>query len=648
MSNSPINDLSAGYAWRGKAPGSAEFVTILNQLPQAAIVVEPRSNFVLAANSDFLRLTAFSSADLQNLEVSTLFPEYSRYLFTQDQAHQVMISRHKRDGMDVTARSTALDPAANRVLLTITPRDQRSDQRVETEKLNGITSFFEVVLAQLTAEGLIDAAANILHQAQELTGVSFQGVYTYNPRLDQYQKLVSTEAMLEIFPDVIPGSTYPDLTEPDLWEPGKRILNELHRVGRIGNLSFIAAFPLSQNNTRMGLLVMADTVVVQEESFVTYAKLVAKGLQSLIYNFAIIENIKDTLNEHIRSLATRDAAISNALEGIILVKKDLTIEEMNPAAEFILGYASNEVTGEPVENILVGPDTLVPALKSALNGVPTHNLGNVLLHRRDGRPFLSHLQTLPVIYQNDLERIIILVRDESENEQIRIKTQQLEQRAVLGELTAIMAHEIRNPVNNINTGLQVLTMDFKTDDPNFDIAQRLQQDCMRLTHLVESILSFSKPWEYRLVPSDLGMMLQRMMDRWKPRFAKANIQAMLTLDPDLKKVIGDLRALEQVFTNLVTNALAVMTSGGVLAIRAENRVSTSEQYELVVTVTDTGPGIPDEIREHMFEAFVSNNPQGTGLGLAISKRIVLAHKGNISVSSFPGGTVFYVTLPAQK
>lgn len=150
-------------------------------------------------------------------------------------------------------------------------------------------------------------------------------------------------------------------------------------------------------------------------------------------------------------------------------------------------------------------------------------------------------------------------------------------------------------------------------------------------------------------PVDLGMLLQRFLERWRPRFSKANVQAYFQMEPDILWVIGDARALEQVFTNLVNNAVQAMKTGGVLAVKMTNRqVSRGASPEVEVTVSDNGPGIPDEIREHIFEPFVTNNPQGTGLGLAITKRIINAHRGSISVNSFPGGTVFHVCLPACK
>ena len=129
---------------------------------------------------------------------------------------------------------------------------------------------------------------------------------------------------------------------------------------------------------------------------------------------------------------------------------------MNPAAEWMLGYADWEVKGQPVENILIGPERLLPALETACQGIPTHNMGSVSLHRRNGQSFPAHIQIIPVQREGETLAILIFFSDVSEHEEIRNRTQQLEQRAVLGEVTAVFAHEVRNPINNISTGLQLL------------------------------------------------------------------------------------------------------------------------------------------------------------------------------------------------
>jgi signal transduction histidine kinase len=113
--------------------------------------------------------------------------------------------------------------------------------------------------------------------------------------------------------------------------------------------------------------------------------------------------------------------------------------------------------------------------------------------------------------------------------------------------------------------------------------------------------------------------------------------------------LGDPRSLDQVFTNLISNAVEAMGStGGTLSVRVAPIEAGQGRPQVEVTVSDSGPGIPDEIKEHIFDPFVTTKSQGTGLGLAITKRIVTAHHGSITVNTFPGGTVFHVLLSAYQ
>jgi len=111
-------------------------------------------------------------------------------------------------------------------------------------------------------------------------------------------------------------------------------------------------------------------------------------------------------------------------------------------------------------------------------------------------------------------------------------------------------------------------------------------------------------------------------------------------------VKADYRALERVFENLINNAIQAMEkSGGTLNIKVTEADQHLIPAQYDVIVADSGPGIPDDLREHIFEPFVTTKSTGTGLGLAISKRIMTAHKGNLYVESFPGGTMFHVLIP---
>ena len=151
--------------------------------------------------------------------------------------------------------------------------------------------------------------------------------------------------------------------------------------------------------------------------------------------------------------------------------------------------------------------------------LPTLKAENLHLYRRSGETFLAQVSVLPARIEDSVQGTIILIQDMSEKEQIQAQAQQLEQRALLGEVTAIFAHEVRNPINNISTGLQLMGYNLPDDDPNQEIIARLQSDCDRLGELMKSVLAFSRPTEYEMEAVDIGPLLNRLLDRQRSRSA---------------------------------------------------------------------------------------------------------------------------------
>jgi PAS domain S-box-containing protein len=368
-----------------------------------------------------------------------------------------------------------------------------------------------------------------------------------------------------------------------------------------------------------------------------------------IQHFVLVENLRGEIEHQRRLNATNAAVFENSEEGVMVLDPNLTVREINSAAEWILGYANWEAQGQSVDNLLIGAERLIPALEAACQGIPTHNIGNVYLHRRNGQSFPAHMQTIPVQKDGVLLAVIVFLSDGSVHEEFRLRTQQLEHRAILGDVTAVFAHEVRNPINNISTGLQLIAMRLAPDDPNLEILNRMEGDCTRLNHLMESVLAFSRPIEPKFEPVDVAVLVRRLLDRWRPRMLRVNVEPFFQVAENTPKISADPRSLEQVFTNLVSNAVEAMSDhGGTLAVKIAPSETLTHPPQVEVIISDSGPGIPDELRHRIFEPFVSHKTGGTGLGLAITKRLVTAHHGSIGLDSFPGGTVFTVQLPAVE
>jgi two-component system, NtrC family, sensor histidine kinase AtoS len=638
--NSP--SISRTALWRGKSPGMIEFGTMMNLLPQAALLFDRGRGIILQVNTELIKLTAFTQNELCGKDIKDLLTELPFESLAPGEELTLLLKRRKRDDLPVVARVNGLDATGQWMLLDFIPAENiHSDQTQEkiTHNLLALTRLHE-------EPDLDHAVKKGLEILSSLLDAGLIGIYQAESDQPRLRKLAVFEAAA-VFPEEISSSDLVRLSSPTLWIPGKRVNTDIHRAGRIANLAYLATSPLGDDKALSGLLVVGDQEKQPSEFLIPYIEIAAKYLSSTIQHFILIATVRRENDDLERRLAVNTCVMENTQEAVFVLNPDLTVAQLNPTAEVIFGYGAWEARGQAVENLLIGSEKLISSLVAACSGIPTRNMGNCSLHRRDGQAFPARVEVLPVQKDEQLRAVLVFVIDNSENEQIRTHTQQLENQAELGEITAMFAHEIRNPINNISTGLQLLASRLGEDDPNQEVINKIQSDCSRLDHLMESVLAFSRPMEHRFEPVDVGSLLVRLMDRYRPRMARLNIVPFIQVEENCPKGMGDARALERVFINLINNAIDAMNKGGgTLAIHVSINHTVVNHTQIEVAVSDNGPGIPDDIRERLFEPFLTSKQKGTGLGLAITKRIVTAHQGSIEVNTFPGGTVFHVYLPA--
>lgn len=232
-------------------------------------------------------------------------------------------------------------------------------------------------------------------------------------------------------------------------------------------------------------------------------------------------------------------------------------------------------------------------------------------------------------------------------EALNTKQEQLVQSAKLaaiGKVTAGIAHEINNPLNNISLTAEVLLEDL----PNLDCSERLDmvRDVLvqadRAREVVHHLLEFSRNRKAGGVgPVDLGKLVEESVVLLKNQFRLSGINCQF-LSPDKKITVrGNANQLQQVLVNMMLNGVQAMGVGGNLTLSL-----SEEAHEALLAVSDTGSGIPEEVLTHIFDPFFTTKSAGTGLGLSLSYAIVRDHNGDIEVKSEPGrGTTFIVHLP---
>lgn len=619
-------------------------VLLLDLCNEPVLLFDTRQNRILYATPRFCELSGYYLSELLKRAPEDILGGENIMDFAESSDLDLVLHPKSGNVISVVGRWVPLGLPEPWAALRITPEENPSAsmQRWWLQVLETLGSLPRL-FRQPTLE---QAVGEILNLLARLFKVAYVGVYRAESRFPALRRMawVGNEAL---FPESLPTTDLIRLTASTIWVPGKRINTEVHRVARMHNLSYVVSAPIGFEQAIVGLLIVADWEKSPPPFLLEVTTLVASYLDLLIQHYLRNESMYMEKAVYERQNQIRTAIVENSREGILILDSALLVEDLNTTAEMMLGYTRNEVVGHTVENILISPDRVMPALISASQGKSFPSLPGVTLHRRNGQSFPADLKILPVEREGEVQAVVILINDISENEQIRAQTRQLEQRAFLGEFMGVFAHEVLNPLNGISTGLELLAARLGEESPHRDLIARMEADCSRLAHQMEALKSLSKPYDPKQEPVNIGEVVSRLVERWRPRMARLKITPIVQVDENVPMVLGDWRALEQVFMNLISNAMDAMSQeGGVLSVRVKRNYSETLRPQVEITVSDNGPGIPEEIRERIFQPFVTTKPHGTGLGLPITKRIVTAHHGTIKVSSFPGGTVFHVFLPA--
>lgn len=266
--------------------------------------------------------------------------------------------------------------------------------------------------------------------------------------------------------------------------------------------------------------------------------------------------------------------------------------------------------------------------------------GEIRNRAKDGR--LYWVDTTIVPFLNDAGKPVQYVairHDITERKLAEERLRHQESLARVGQLAAMVAHEVKNPLAGIKGAMQILMGRRTTADADVTVMHDIVDRIDALNELIQDLLVFSRPRPPKAQPIELRPLLNEAVTLVR----KDPIGSDVSIDIDGTDIAltGDSALLKAVFSNLVLNAAQAMRGVGAVHIRLEPR-----ENGCAITVRDTGPGIPEEIRDKIFEPFFTTKSRGGGLGLAIARRSVELHGGSVTVDCPPeGGTLVTVTLP---
>jgi two-component system, NtrC family, sensor histidine kinase PilS len=335
--------------------------------------------------------------------------------------------------------------------------------------------------------------------------------------------------------------------------------------------------------------------------------------------------------------------VSNIETGLLTTNPLGNIRVFNPYAESMTGISQEEAYDQPIS-------TLFPELAHLFDSVTDMIRGEFEYTSKDGLHMVFGYSAVPLEdAQKGTASVIFNFRDITAIRRMEEALKRADRLALLGELSARMAHEIRNPLAAMSGSVQMLAEQGTIGDNDGRLLSIVLRESNRLNKLISDFLAYARPPSPHMVSIELRALAEdmRLLLLADSRFNSIEI---VNLIPSHVLIKADTHQINQVLMNLLSNSADAMPDGGRIEIEAHLPLKAANSFRktpvAVITVTDSGCGIDPEAAKHLFEPFWTTKSAGTGLGLAIIYRIIEGHGGTISVDSPPaGGCRFTIMLP---
>lgn len=392
------------------------------------------------------------------------------------------------------------------------------------------------------------------------------------------------------------------------------------------------------------------------------------GFLGQLVVFALVFAVVSVLAARLRAAGARTLQLETELAQVRLEADDvlrsitsgvLTIDPMgrlafiNPMAEKLLGISGRRVLGLPsLDQIRTASPALADALVASMRWGRRVARSEGAIIRADGTTFPVGLSitTLERMGQSSpsVTAIFADISDQKRLQELHLRAERLE---AVAELSASLAHEIRNPLAAIRSSVEQLSRSPRVNDDERFLTSLIMRESDRLTRLLSEFLDFSRVRVTRAAPTDLQAVARGAV-RLVKEHPDCHEDAVLAVVGEEVVVEGDEDLLHRVVSNLTLNAVQAakgpvnVTIATGLAAPGELPSGAALDRAAKLVVTDNGPGIPEEVRPRLFEPFVTGRVGGSGLGLSIVQRAVEAHRGLVFVDSTLGvGTTFTIYLP---
>lgn len=333
----------------------------------------------------------------------------------------------------------------------------------------------------------------------------------------------------------------------------------------------------------------------------------------------------------------RNTLFENSPCGIMVVDPTGAIMETNARGWELLKRVARE---EEINSIPVIAPEFKEVLKKVMSG-KTHT-GELTLPTAQGE--VAYIYAVSPVQTATCKGALIFWLDQTEVKQLGFHLRQNERYRLVGELACMAAHELRNPLTTIIANAQLGQM-IQDEQKQKELYLRIQQASHRMSDILQEMMGLCRPGEAELSPVDVVTVLSEVLGLVRAQLLTQGIELEWKNQEKVPRVWGKNKLLRQVFLNVIQNAIQAMPSGGKLTVKAY--VSGGE---VVVSVRDSGMGIPHELQNQIFKSFITTKENGNGLGLFITRQIMVGNfGGRVWFSSVPGeGAEFYLAFHSAE
>lgn len=565
--------------------------------------------------------------------------------------HQVMV-------METLAQQIAVAIENARHLETI-ERDLAERRRTEVtlRRRNQELSLLNRVIAiSASSSNLLQALQTISHELATTIHADWCGVVTLD-HTETSGLLVALYRTDEASTAIPMGTTFPlpktfidllkqtsaipitDIAESDVFS---EVLSNIDTSGLHASALLI---PITDGTHLLGILAIGTRQPREySDSDAVLAHRVADQLAGVIARMDL-ERTRQQLS----------MAMEQASEAVAITTPEGRIIYLNNAFERLFGYSQTEILNT-IPTSLAPENELEPINTALRDG--THWQGQVNFFRKDGSTFVANVSIMPIRdEQKQAVNFVVTVQDITQQVEMEERLRQSQKMEAVGQLAAGIAHDFNNMLTAINGFSELLLEKIPFGTPQHEYVLQILESGNRATDLVRQLLAFSRK---QLIAPKILNLNQKIVDiqQMLRRVIEEHITIQTQLTPDIYPIKMDPAQVEQILVNLAVNAQDAMPDGGILRLETAN-VLLSKTFTdrlpdvppgkyVMLTVSDTGMGIPEDIVEHIFEPFFTTKDvgKGTGLGLATIYGIVKQNQGHIEVHSEIGvGTTFFVYLP---